>query len=83
VPAHYAGCEPGVLDIFSKYSLKLPRICSNILDISLSGGRGGLLGKAGRRSRQVDRRTDNPIFSIYNWFSICFNFKLKRILEVD
>jgi hypothetical protein len=36
-----------VLDIFFEYSLKIPQICSNILDISLSGGRGGLTGEAG------------------------------------
>jgi hypothetical protein len=60
VPAHYAGREPGVLDIFSKYFfintsniLEYARICSNILNISLSGGRGGLTGEAGGR-------TDNP-----------------------
>jgi hypothetical protein len=28
VPAHYAGRELDVLDIFSKYSLKIPRIYS-------------------------------------------------------
>jgi hypothetical protein len=28
VPAHYARREPGVLDIFSEYSLKIPRIYS-------------------------------------------------------
>jgi hypothetical protein len=48
VPAHYARREPGILDIFSEYSLKLPRICSNIVDISLSGrlvaGLGGQVG---------------------------------------
>jgi hypothetical protein len=48
VLADYTGREPGVLDIFSEYSLKIPRIYSNILDISLSGGRGGLTGQAGR-----------------------------------
>jgi hypothetical protein len=30
--AHYAGREPGVLDIFSEYSLKIPQIYSNILE---------------------------------------------------
>jgi hypothetical protein len=44
VPAYYAGC---VLDIFSEYSLKIPRIYSNILDISLSGWHGDLTGEAG------------------------------------
>jgi hypothetical protein len=47
VPAHYARHEPGVLDIFSEYFLKIAQICSNILDISLSGGCRGLTGKAG------------------------------------
>jgi hypothetical protein len=28
---HYVGREPGVLNIFSKYSLKIPQIYSNIL----------------------------------------------------
>jgi hypothetical protein len=31
VPAHYTGYKPGVLDIFFEYSLKIPRICLNIL----------------------------------------------------
>jgi hypothetical protein len=60
---HYIGREPGVLDIFSEYSLKIPQIYSNMLEytqiyliISLSGGRGGLLGEAGGR-------TDNPGYS--------------------
>jgi hypothetical protein len=49
VPIHYAGREPGVLDIFFEYSLKIPRICSNILNISLSSGHEGLTGEADRR----------------------------------
>jgi hypothetical protein len=32
VPAHYTGHEPGVLDIFSEYSLKIPQICLNMLE---------------------------------------------------
>jgi hypothetical protein len=32
VLAHYTRREPGVLDIFSEYSLKIPRICSNMLE---------------------------------------------------
>jgi hypothetical protein len=54
---HYAGHEPGILNIFSKYSLKntsnilgYARIYSNI---SLSRGRKGLSGEA-------SGRTDNP-----------------------
>jgi hypothetical protein len=50
VPAHYTRRKLGILDIFSEYSLKIPRIYSNILDISLSGGRGGLTGEAGGRA---------------------------------
>jgi hypothetical protein len=57
MPAHYTKCEPSVLNIFSKYSFKIPRIYSNILDISLLGGRGGLTGRAGGR-------TDNPVFDV-------------------
>jgi hypothetical protein len=26
MPIHYIGCEPDILDIFSEYSLKIPRI---------------------------------------------------------
>jgi hypothetical protein len=57
MPTHYTGRKPGILDILSEYSLKIPRIYlnmlkytqiySNILDISLSGGRGGLMGETG------------------------------------
>jgi hypothetical protein len=32
MPAHYAGRKPRVLDIFSEYSLKIPRIYSNVLE---------------------------------------------------
>jgi hypothetical protein len=56
---HYARREPGILDIFSKYSLKVPRICSNILYISLSGRHRGLPGKADMRAVQAGGRTDN------------------------
>jgi hypothetical protein len=55
--AHYAGREPGVLNIFFEYSLKMPRIYSNMLEytriysnISLSGGHGGLPGELGGRA---------------------------------
>jgi hypothetical protein len=41
---HYVWYEPYILDIFSEYSLKIPQIYSNI---SLSGGRKGLLGITG------------------------------------
>jgi hypothetical protein len=65
--AYYARREPGVLNIFSEYSFKIPRIYSNMLEytqiysnISLSGGYGGLPGEASERSRQVGRRTNNP-----------------------
>jgi hypothetical protein len=54
----------GVLDIFSKYSLKIPQIYSNMLEyariylnISLSGRREGLLGGIGGR---VGGRPNNP-----------------------
>jgi hypothetical protein len=50
MPTHYARRESGVLDIFSEYSLKIPQIYSNmldILDISLLGRRGGLIGGPG------------------------------------
>jgi hypothetical protein len=50
MPAHYIGHKPGILDIFSKYSLKIPRIYSNILDISLSGGRGKRGVRAGAQT---------------------------------
>jgi hypothetical protein len=56
VPAHYTGRELGVLDIFSEYSLKIPQIYLNILDISLSSGHGGLMGEAGGRSGQVHKQ---------------------------
>jgi hypothetical protein len=60
MPTYYTGCKPGVLDIFSEYSLKIPRIYSNILDISWSGGRGGLTGGPGRRAGgRAGGRTDN------------------------
>jgi hypothetical protein len=66
VPVHYAGREPGVLDIFFEYSLKIPRIYSNMLEytqiysnISLLGGRRGLPGEAGGWSRRAGRRIDN------------------------
>jgi hypothetical protein len=32
VLAYYVGHEPGVLNIFFEYSLKIPRIYSNILE---------------------------------------------------
>jgi hypothetical protein len=32
MPAHYIGREPGVLDIFFEFSLKIPRIYSNMLE---------------------------------------------------
>jgi hypothetical protein len=67
VPAHYTGPKPSVLDIFSTYSLKIPqiysnmleytRIYSNILDISLSGGRGGLTVEAGGPGRRAGAQT--------------------------
>jgi hypothetical protein len=58
--AHYVGCKPSILDIFSKHSLKIPQIYSNMLEytriysnISLSGGRGGLPGEARRAGAQT------------------------------
>jgi hypothetical protein len=61
--AHYARRKPGLLDIFSEYSLKIPQIYSNMLEytriysnISLSGGCGGLPGeRAGKRAVQAVR----------------------------
>jgi hypothetical protein len=54
--AHYARRKLGILDIFSKYLKKIPRIYSNKLKYAqiysnffLSGERGGLPGKAGGR----------------------------------
>jgi hypothetical protein len=32
VLAHYIRHKPGILDIFSEYSLKITQICSNILE---------------------------------------------------
>jgi hypothetical protein len=67
VPAHYVGHEPGVLNIFFEYSLKIPWIYSNMLEhtriysnTSLSGRRGGLSGEAGRRVVWAGGRIDNP-----------------------
>jgi hypothetical protein len=31
VLAHYAKCKPGILDIFSEYSFKIPQIYLNML----------------------------------------------------
>jgi hypothetical protein len=66
MPAHYTGCKLGVLDIFSEYSLKIRRINSNmleyariysdILNISLSGRRGGLTGEAGGQGGRAHRQ---------------------------
>jgi hypothetical protein len=54
VLAHYTRCKSSVLDILSEIFFKntsnileYARIYSNILDISLLDGRGGLTGKAG------------------------------------
>jgi hypothetical protein len=44
VPAYYVRHKLGILDIFSEYSLKLPRICSNILEYT----RYFLIGQAQR-----------------------------------
>jgi hypothetical protein len=44
-PAHYARREPGVLDIFSEYSLKIPRIYPNMLEYT----RYFLVGRAHRQ----------------------------------
>jgi hypothetical protein len=51
VPAHYARRKPGVLDIFSEYSLKLPRTGSNILKYT----RYFLVGQAWRSIRRGGR----------------------------
>ena len=60
VPIHHTRHELGILDIFSKYSFKIPQICSNILNISLSGGCGGLTSRqVGGRSGRAGRRTNN------------------------
>jgi hypothetical protein len=69
MPAHYIGREPGVLDIFAKYSLKIPRIYSNILEYTricsniLKYTRYFLIGRAWRsygRAVWVGGRTNNP-----------------------
>jgi hypothetical protein len=50
MPIHYVGLKLGVLNIFFEYSLKLPQICSNMLEytryflvgrVQRSTGRGG------------------------------------------
>jgi hypothetical protein len=54
----YVLYEPDILNIFSKYSLKIPQIYSNI---SLSDGREGLSGVMdGRVVQGTDRRPNNP-----------------------
>ena len=58
MPAYYTRHELGVLDIFFKNTsniLKYAQLYSSILNISLLGRYGGLMGEAGRR-------TDNPIY---------------------
>jgi hypothetical protein len=65
VPTHYTRREPGVLDIYSKYSLKIPRIYSNILNISLLGGHGDLTGKwSGGGGGRAGEHTDNPAYGL-------------------
>jgi hypothetical protein len=56
--AHYTGRKLGILDIFFEYSLKIPRIYSNMFEYTRyflvgrarrSYGRGGRAGGPGRR----------------------------------
>ena len=54
VPTYYTRHKLGILNIFFK-------ITSNILDISLSGGRGSLPGEASRRVVQAGRRHTNSL----------------------
>jgi hypothetical protein len=69
MPAHYAEHEPGVLDIFFEYSLKRPRICSNMLEYtqiySIFPCRVGVevywARRASGRSEQAGGRTDNHV----------------------
>jgi hypothetical protein len=48
----YVGHEPGVLDIFSEYSLKIPRIYSNILKYFLVGRAWRSTGRGGQAHKQ-------------------------------
>jgi hypothetical protein len=59
VPAHYVGHEPGILDRFFEYSLKLPQIYSVFL--YQAGTEVYQTRQAGMQSRRVGGRTDNPI----------------------
>jgi hypothetical protein len=61
MPAHYVGHKPGILDIFSKYSLKITRICLNMLEYTRI-----FPCRAGTevyRARRAGGRTDNLGFS--------------------
>ena len=62
VPAHYIGHELGIMDIFIEYSLKIPQIYSNILDISLSGGCGGLMGEASKWAVWAGRQAHKQFY---------------------
>jgi hypothetical protein len=73
MPVHYAGREVGILDIFSEYSLKLPRMCSNILDISLSGEHEGLPGEEGGRSRRAHKQPCCVCEMKWSLLSVVFN----------
>jgi hypothetical protein len=80
--AHYTGRELGVLDIFSEYSLKIPRIYLNMLKYSRIYS--NILeytqifpcraGAEVYQARQAGRRTDNPVFeSILVYLNIYLN----------
>jgi hypothetical protein len=64
--AHYARCKPGVLDIFSEYSLKIPQICLNILKYTRTFPcRAG--GQVGRWPVWAGRQTNNPAIWNTDW----------------
>jgi hypothetical protein len=95
-PAHYIGRELGVLDIFSKYSLKIPRIYLNMLEYiriySIFPCRAGAevlrARRASRQSRRASRRTNNPGHSIMSHcnqaVSVLFEcFSKKKLCYID
>jgi hypothetical protein len=74
VPAHYIGREPGVLDIFSEYSLKIPRIylispCRASVEVLW-------VRRAGRRTDNPDHMQDSDIFcKSYDIFFFSFQIR--------
>jgi hypothetical protein len=55
VPAHYVGCELSILDIFSKYSFKIPQIYSIFPCWA---------GVEVLRARRAGGRTNNPVCTL-------------------